>query len=168
MSKNYNEMEVAVYCGTYAKYNDGSIAGAWVDLEDFSDKDELYDYLRELHADEDDPEFMFQDYQGFPEAWYGESGCEWDKIFEWLELSPAARERVAEYIDEVDSGADISDILRKDYYEQMDDYDFGVMMMECYDTRDIPDVIMRYFDYAAFGRDCRLDYTDSSNYIWID
>jgi len=29
----------AVYVGTYAKYNQGSIAGAWLNLEDYSDKD---------------------------------------------------------------------------------------------------------------------------------
>lgn len=166
MSKNYSEMQVAVYCGTYAKYNDGSIAGAWVDLEEFSDKDELYGYLRELHKDEEDPEFMFQDFEGFPKAWYGESGCEWDKIFEWLELDADDRERVAEYIDEVDSSADVWEVSRKSYYPMMSDEDFGYEMMV--DASGVPDYIMRYFDYERFGRDCKMDYTLSSNYIWLE
>lgn len=30
-----------IYVGTYAKYNDGSIEGAWLDLEDFRNKNEF-------------------------------------------------------------------------------------------------------------------------------
>ena len=169
MSKDYSEMSVAVYCGTYAKYNNGSIAGAWVDLEDFTNEDDLYDYLRELHKDEEDPEFMFQDYEGFPKEWYGESGCDWDKIFEWMELDEDDRERVKEYIDEVDSSAEVSDVMSKSYYEQMDDYDFGVMLIEEFGyDREIPESLRNYIDYEKFGRDCKMDYTESTNYIWLD
>src|SRR5690349_16831915 len=53
-----------VYVGTYAKYNNGSIAGAWLDLEDYADKDSFLAACAELHKDEDDPEFMFQDFEG--------------------------------------------------------------------------------------------------------
>ena len=53
-----------IYVGTYAKYNNGSIVGAWLDLEDYSDKDEFIDAALELHKDESDPELMFQDWEG--------------------------------------------------------------------------------------------------------
>lgn len=53
--------EARIYVGTYAKYNDGSIEGKWFDLSDFSDKDEFYEACKELHADEEDPEYMFYD-----------------------------------------------------------------------------------------------------------
>jgi len=49
-----------IYVGTYAKYNAGSIKGAWLDLEDYSDRDAFLEACRELHKDEQDPEFMFQ------------------------------------------------------------------------------------------------------------
>jgi antirestriction protein len=55
--------EMAVYVGTYAKYNEGSIDGEWVKLSDFSDFDEFLDHIKELHSDEKDPEFMFQDFE---------------------------------------------------------------------------------------------------------
>lgn len=50
-----------LYVGTYGKYAAGSIEGAWLDLNDYSDKEEFLEACRELHADETDPEFMFQD-----------------------------------------------------------------------------------------------------------
>lgn len=59
----------AVYVGTYHQYNGGSIFGKWFDLTDFDDEDEFYDACRALHAAEDDPEFMFQDFCGFSSWW---------------------------------------------------------------------------------------------------
>jgi antirestriction protein len=50
-----------IYVGTYNKYNNGSIAGEWVDLSNFDNLEDFYTYCKELHSDEVDPEFMFQD-----------------------------------------------------------------------------------------------------------
>jgi len=55
----------AVYCGTYAKYNNGSLFGKWLNLSNYSDYEELYQAMKELHKDEQNPEFMLQDYE-FP------------------------------------------------------------------------------------------------------
>ena len=33
--------EAAIYVGTYAKYNAGSLFGKWFNLSDFADKDEF-------------------------------------------------------------------------------------------------------------------------------
>ena len=54
---------VQIYVGTYFKYNNGSIEGAWLDLKDYSNYEKLSEAMRELHKDEEDPEFMFQDYE---------------------------------------------------------------------------------------------------------
>lgn len=62
-----------VYVGTYGKYNAGSLFGKWLDLSDYSDKEEFYDACRELHKDEEDAEFMFQDWENVPENLIGES-----------------------------------------------------------------------------------------------
>lgn len=48
--------QAAIYVGTYAKYNAGSLFGKWFDLSDFADKDEFLEACKELHKDEDDPE----------------------------------------------------------------------------------------------------------------
>lgn len=34
--------EARVYVGTYNKYNSGSLFGKWLDLSDYSDKDDLW------------------------------------------------------------------------------------------------------------------------------
>ena len=65
--------EARVYVGTYGKYNNGSLFGAWLDLSDYADKEEFYEACRELHKDEEDVEFMFQDYENIPENLISES-----------------------------------------------------------------------------------------------
>lgn len=52
-----------LYVGTYKKYNEGSLDGKWLDLDDYSNKDEFIEACLELHKDEEDPELMFQDYE---------------------------------------------------------------------------------------------------------
>jgi antirestriction protein len=61
-----------VYVGTYHKYNCGSIEGRWLCLNDFLDEDQFLSACKELHKDEEDPELMYQDYEG-PKAFYSES-----------------------------------------------------------------------------------------------
>lgn len=53
----------AVYCGTYAKYNNSCIYGKWLNLSDYSNFEELQEAMHVLHKDEHEPEFMFQDYK---------------------------------------------------------------------------------------------------------
>lgn len=71
--------------GTYAKYNDGSIEGKWLDLTDYSSKDEFYEACKELHSDEQDPEFMFQDWENIPAAYVGESWID-ENVFQVIEI----------------------------------------------------------------------------------
>ena len=42
----------AIYCGTYGKYNNGSLDGAWLDLEAFDSYDEFLEICALLHDDE--------------------------------------------------------------------------------------------------------------------
>jgi antirestriction protein len=74
-----------LYVGTYAKYNNGSIQGAWLDLDDYVDSEDFYTACKELHSDEVDPEFMFQDFEGFPKSLYSESGNV-DEIYEYIDF----------------------------------------------------------------------------------
>ncbi|WP_370899555.1 antirestriction protein ArdA [Chryseobacterium gossypii] len=65
MTKLTNCLDTAsIYVSTYAKYNNSSLSGKWLNLSDYSDYDELLEAMRELHKDESDPEFMLNDYEG--------------------------------------------------------------------------------------------------------
>ena len=57
-----------VYVGTYAKYNNGSLAGAWIALAGCKDYDDFLAKCREIHKDERDPEFMIQDTSAMPDG----------------------------------------------------------------------------------------------------
>ena len=58
--------EARVYVGTYNKYNNGSLFGKWLDLSDYSDKDEFFVACRELHEDEEDPDLCFRTSRTYP------------------------------------------------------------------------------------------------------
>jgi antirestriction protein len=75
-----------VYVGTYAKYNSGNLDGAWLDLEDYADLEDFYEAAGELHKDEADPEFMFQDWSGIPDGMIGESWIS-PSIFDYIEAA---------------------------------------------------------------------------------
>lgn len=97
MSATTTDCIPRVYVGTYRKYNEGNLGGAWVDLAEFpDDKAGFLARCREIHSDETDPELMFQDYEGFPRAFYGESGLA-DGLFAWLAMEEDDRELLAVY-----------------------------------------------------------------------
>lgn len=65
-------LKAAVYCGTYGKYNAGSIDGGWLKLGDYPTYDEFIKGCKNLHKDETDPEFMYQDTEHLPDEFYSE------------------------------------------------------------------------------------------------
>ena len=64
--KSEHDGEPSVYCGTYHKYNEGSLRGLWVSLSSFDDYDDFINFCNAIHADESDLELRFQDYECFP------------------------------------------------------------------------------------------------------
>lgn len=151
------DTEARIYCGTYAKYNAGSIAGAWLTLSDYSDRDAFLAACAELHKDESDPELMFQDFEGFPRSWYSESSAPPDILWEWLELSDDEREAFTGYADYYGGDATVEG-FRDAYCGQ---WDSGAayaenLAEECGDIpKDMPTWIV--IDWEATW-DCNLQY----------
>ena len=85
-----------LYVGTWHKYASGSIAGKWLELDDYSDQSEFYSACHELHRDEHDPEFMFQDAQNLPYGSYGESWVS-EQLWEFFDLGSQDQEVVLAY-----------------------------------------------------------------------
>ena len=78
----------SIYCGTYGKYSgEKGICGLWIDLTTFYDYDAFVNFCYAIHADEEDPEQIFQDYEGFPRQWYNEGFMSKDDFAHILEYS---------------------------------------------------------------------------------
>ena len=142
-----------IYVGTYAKYNDGSIDGKWITLSDYNTYEEFVDACRELHADEEDPEFMVQDYENFPERWYHEGGLptreEFNKINDYYLMDDNLKRPFEVYVDY--TGNDSTEDFEEAYEGQFDSpEDFGYY---CVENFGIPDSAENYIDYEAYGRD---------------
>src|SRR5690606_8875306 len=160
MTHQINTSEARVYVGTYAKYNDGSIFGKWLTLSDYADKEEFYTACRELHDDEEDPEFMFQDYENIPNGLIDECWIS-DNIFEVLEALENMEESQKEpFLIWCDNGhrklseEDIDDLIsdfENDYIgEYEDEEDFAFEQVE---QMDLPEFAKQYFDYKAYAHD---------------
>jgi antirestriction protein len=62
-----------VYVGTYKKYANGNIKGAWLTLSEYDSKESFIEACHKLHEDEDAPELMFQDWDSIPDNYINES-----------------------------------------------------------------------------------------------
>lgn len=170
-----NISEARIYVGTYAKYNGGSIFGKWLDLSDYSDKEEFYKACRELHKDEQAPEFMFQDWEYIPSDLIGESWLA-ENIFEIIEaIDELDDDKKAAFEVWLNHGShdittkDITDLIRSfedDFqgaYNDEEDYAYEIVD-ECYD---LPEFAKTYFDYAKFARDLFMgDYWFEGGYVF--
>lgn len=81
--------EAKVYVGTYAKYNSGSIAGAWISLAECENYGQFLSKCKDVHKDERDPEFMIQDTEDFPD---GLSCMEWISEQDFNDVKAAMEE----------------------------------------------------------------------------
>ena len=160
----------AIYCGTYKKYNEGSLFGAWLDLRTFDSYEEFMDVCHQLHADEEDPEFMFQDYQCFPEYWYSEScmGEEvFNKIIAFIHLEDDRQKAFKAYV--AATGNDSISDFEEDYEGEYDsEEDFAsYIVSESYDLERMMGNLAMYFDYKAFARDLFIsDYIFEDGYVF--
>lgn len=157
----------AVYCSTYWKYANGSLYGLWLDLAKFSDYDEFMDICRQLHCDEKDPEFMWQDFENFPKSLYSESSLDEDtfeKILEYYGLNDNEREAMDDFI-ELYYDFDL-ELFHERYQGKFDsEEDFAdFIISECYDLDNMMGDLSYYFDYEKYARDLFMsDYDYGSN-----
>ena len=157
----------SIYVGTYNKYNNGNIQGAWLDLTDYPDAEDFYKACKELHADEHDPEIMFQDFENFPKSLYSESG-NIDAIYEYIDFLKSTHLS----IEAVEAGFELGiplDELEDAYYGQFDSVtDLAHEYIESTGLlQGVPETIARYFDFEAFGRDLAFDFLEENGfYFW--
>ena len=160
-----------LYVGTYAKYNNGSIAGEWVDLEQFDNAEDFYKYCKKLHKDEHDPEFMFQDYENIPNGFVDESWVSstvWDIIDVLDDMGDNEKEAFLEYLENISNldVASVFDEFEEKYrgcYNSM--YEFAENEFDELHLHEIPENLQHYIDYNKYANDCEAYYyiTDSGH-----
>ena len=143
-----------IYVGTYNAYNEGSLKGQWLDLEDYDNYDDFKRACRELHADEHDPEFMFQDFEGVPREFIGECYLKpefWDYMN--CDIDDDVKEAFMYLFDEWNE-----DRCRDSYFGEFDNRTKMAerLVDETGLLGEIPKNLRYYFDYEAYGRDMEL------------
>jgi len=157
----------AVYVGTYRKYNNGSLSGSWLVLDEYTSREEFYEDCHKLHKDESDPEFMFQDWQDIPDNLIGESWIS-SEYWEFLEAegdSEAKSAFIAWY------GSWDADAFEESYQgEYGSELEFAYQLIE--DTgylQEVPDTVAQYFNYEAFSRDLFMsDYHSFDGHVFLN
>lgn len=172
-----NIKDAAVYVGTYHKYNCGSIAGAWLKLADYESKADFYRACKELHKDEEDAEYMFQDWEYIPDGFIGESWIS-EKVWDFMELDDDDAEKVAHYINacsiDIEDYDDMSDLVREaneayvGYYDDAEDYG-----QQCFDEFIAPfidahlrNTIEYHFNMREYGEEMLDDYLSDDNHYF--
>ena len=146
----------ALYCGTYGKYNSGNFSGIWVDVSTFDSYEDFVNFCLAIHADEENPEIMFQDGENIPDSLCCESMGEeeFNNIAEYCELCDEYSVEAVDDFLEWDSTEDL-DNMHDAYvgvYDSREDFAREIVS-DCYDIENIMGNLACYFDYEAFARD---------------
>ncbi|SNV41472.1 Antirestriction protein [Chryseobacterium taklimakanense] len=168
--------EIQVYVGTYKKYSEGSIFGKWLLLSDYSDFQDFHEAIKELHSDEDDPEYMYQDYEISPlfERMGLISECHISsQIFEVIEAIKSSSydlEVWEAFTDCFGTYEDVSELEQKIQDSYMGEYgsdeEFAEQLLIETDSipRNLPSYI--YIDWERTARDLMMDYSASNGHYF--
>lgn len=156
-----------VYVSTHASYNSGSIEGKWVEL---TDKDSFKEALQEIAPEEHDPEFMFQDCEGFPKGFLDGDSLN-DSLWDWIDCDSEEREMWESYADAL--GYSIQSVTLRDAQENYaGKYESGKdfaksFFEETYDLEVIPKTLLYCIDWDMVYREMRYDVIQSGgHYFW--
>lgn len=159
--QSQREIHPAVYVGTYGKYNNSSLEGEWVKLDDFSSKEEFLRYcMQELHANEPDAELMFQDSEYVPDCFIDESWIS-DRLWDFINIREPYEMKLAVANGLSDADEAINVLENGDYRVFWDCSDVEDVVREYLDEGILPSNPAAYFDYETFGHDCAMDEGDS-------
>lgn len=164
-----NNNSAALYVTSYGRYNEyGGLSGMWVDLTTFYDIDDFKEFCTDYLGENAEP--MFCDYENLPGNLYSES---WDEgrlelLFGWLDLDDDDRETVKEYWEYVNSDCtDLQEMLNALVYKG-DDFNsyYDELADEMIRDSNAPECVARYFNYAAWERDCSFDYYEGDRCLF--
>ena len=158
--ERYDLSEARIYVGTYAKYNEGSLRGKWIDLSDCYDQDEFMEVCHELHQDEEEPELMFQAWEEIPDGLIDEGHLE-ENFFELRDeldrLSDKEQEAFwvwadgnnAQFTQDAYSLVKAFQSAYIGSYASREDFAEELVKME----NDLSDFALSYFDFSKYADD---------------
>lgn len=159
-----------IYVGTYAKYNNGNLSGDWLDVEDYSDKEEFLQACAELHKDEEDPELMFQDWEGIPNGMVSESHVS-DELFEFAQMDEDDQELLRVYREHVRDDADIEEAREAFHGKTASRADWlAEYFEESGDLSNVPEVLRHHIDWDGVARDFKYDgwcFARHDGEVWV-
>lgn len=152
-------MELKAYVTNLGKYNEGVLIGEWVEFP--VSEEELEEVFARIGINEEYEEYFITDYDGI---WAGSMKDEYISIERLNDIA----ETLQEFDEDVLSAAleywILDDVLEMNpddlilYSDVHNDHDLGYYWIEesgCYSLGD--DILSRYFDYEAFGRDIAME-----------
>lgn len=147
-----------IYVACLASYNAGILHGKWLDIDDYSNVEELQEAIRQMLAESPEPdaeEYAIHDYEGFG----GYNVQEYDDMADLFTLSELIGEHgpiIADFLGHY--MCDFSELAEK--FEQAycgcytDEEDYARELIDnCYDIEEKMGNLANYFDYEAFTRD---------------
>jgi antirestriction protein len=168
-TKNIKTFEPTLYVSTYQKYNNGSLKGIWLNLTDFSDATEFIQKCMEIHSDEKEPEFMFQDSDNLPESLYSESFSKDNiesiyKLIDFINYNSEA-EAVLAYLEII---GDLDEVLKNfdEAYQgsHRSNKEFSMDFFE--NIYDIPDGLFPYIDWEMVCNNLMEDFDEMNGYYF--
>ena len=148
--------EARIYVGTYAKYNNGTLQGEWVSLSDFYDLDGFLEYCAEIHEDEEEPEYIFQDWENIPDSLIDESNLE-EAFWTWVEGNNIKLTQDAYDLVKSFQSAYIGSYASKEEFAE------ELVRME----NDLSDFALSYFDFSKYADDLfDTDYWYKNGYVF--
>ena len=157
------QKELRVYVSTFGKYNRGSLAGKWLNIKDYKNVDEFDKACRQLHSNEYDPEFMFQDWEYIPNSFIG-GGWINPKLFELIHhpnMEHIDINALWDFLDDVDfTNLETYEIIGKfeecyrGYWDSFREFayeEFGKCPHGCH--------CENYIDWDKYAHDLQQDYT---------
>ena len=152
----HNSDSPALYCGTYCKYNSGSLCGMWVNVSTFDSYEDFINFCKAIHADEEDPEIMCQDGENIPDSLCSESMGEeeFNNLLKYCELCDEYNVLAVDDFLELYSPEDLGRMhdAYVGVYDSEEDFAEEIVS-DCYDLEKTMGDLACYFDYEKFARD---------------
>lgn len=161
LKKLYPEDQPRVYVACLGCYNEGRLNGKWIDADEYEDYE--HKCKRPCHE-----EYAIHDYDTMPDL------GEYPDPEKIVEVAEAVMEHGYDIVNDfIQWGADDVSRISDAFLTELSGWNYNKVLGEylihelC--MMDIPDELIDYFDYEAYGRDMQVNFvyvSDNGNVFW--